>query len=223
VYRLEASILGAHLSDSDAGAGRTVTFDAEAKAAAPVALVAQSLYDSLALAGDEIDAPQVGAKDRFGNSVAGVPITLTVTSGGGSLGKSSETWILGPNPGLNSIVASAPGLGSLTFTARALDVGWASWYDLPRSSIRLIVTASIALCENGTFELVTVENSDAFPGEWRARQMGTYTVTDDRLVLTFQTGRTETGTVMADRLSFLHTKDNWVREAPLEWNFVRRK
>lgn len=231
-HGLKAWILNPHVSDAELEGGHAVAFRAEGHAAAPAALRKSGGDNQIGLPGDEIDPPEVLVTDRFGNSVGRVTINFTVSGGGGSLAKtqvearwgsaSPERWTLGPNPGLNTIVASAQGLNSVTFNARALDAGTVTWYDFPHS-IPYIVSASIALCEDGTFELVTVETSDVLPGEWRERQLGKYTLTGTRLVLTFPAGLTEEGTLVDDRLSIAHTKLNWVGAPPQEWNFVKRK
>jgi len=232
LHGLEAGILGAHLSDADGGTRHAVAFHAEAKAAAPAALSMSFTGDTVGLPGDELYAPIVRVTDRYGNGASGVTITFSIISGGGSLEKDHDearwgsaspgTWKLGPKPGLNSFVASAPGLNSVTFKARALNAGAVTWYDLKPQSVRLIVTGSIALCEDGTFELVTVETSDALPGEWLVRQLGTYTLTGTSISLTYSIGVTEQGTLVGDSLSLVHKKLNWVGDPPREWTFARR-
>ena len=235
LHGLEARILDEHFWSAEVEAHRVVAFHAAALAAAAAAL-SQGLFavDTIVLPGDELSAPIVLVVDRFGNRVGGVAITFAVTSGGGSLAKTHDessrfgtaspgTWKMGPRPGLNSFVASAPGLNPVTFNAQALDVGAVTWYDLIPQSIRLIVSGSIALCEDGTFELVTVETSDALPGEWLERQFGKYTVTGTVLSLTFSTGVTEQGTLVDQNLSFLHKNPNWVNEPPKDWTFAKRR
>ncbi|HEV2733705.1 MAG TPA: Ig-like domain-containing protein, partial [Longimicrobiaceae bacterium] len=69
------------------------------------------------------------AADAFGNPVAGVEVTWTVASGGGTLapatgttgrdGSVSTQWTLGPTPGAQSVTASAPGLAAASFGAAA--------------------------------------------------------------------------------------------------------
>jgi hypothetical protein len=235
LHGLEARILDEHFWSAEVEAHRVVAFHAAAKAAAAAAL-SKELFsgDTVGLAGDELSPPIVRVVDRFGNDVGGVAITFSVTSGGGSLAKTRDessrfgsaspgAWTMGPHPGLNSVVANAPGLNSVTFSARALDVGAITWYDLVPQSVRLIVSGSIALCEDGTFELVTVETSDAFPGEWFERQFGKYTVTGTVVALTFSTGVIEQGTLVDESLSFVHKKPNWVNYPPEDWRFAKRR
>lgn len=233
LHGLEASILDAHLYDADRGTGRVVAFRAEANGAAPAALLISSGDNQVGLPADEIDAPTVRVIDRFRNGVSGVTVTFSVISGGGSLARTrvvsqrgsawTESWTLGPYPGLNSVVASAPGLNSVTFTARALDAGAVTWFDLKPQSVRFIVSGSIALGEKGVFELLNVETGDAFPGEWRERQFGTYTLAGTKIVLTYSTGGVEQGTLVDDSLSLVHTKLNWDGTAPQVWTFVKRE
>jgi uncharacterized protein YjdB len=70
----------------------------------------------------------VRAIDQIGRPVSGVEITFTVTSGGGTIGGSSSSQIATGSDGLaratvtvgsgtNTIVATAPGLNSVTFSA----------------------------------------------------------------------------------------------------------
>ena len=227
LHRLEASILGAHLSQADSGAVRVVTFHAEAKAGAPAVLSIYSGHNQVGLPGDELDHPTVWVTDRHGNYSGGVAITFSVTSGGGLLTRGDDqdnrTWILGPHPGLNSVVASGAGLNSVTFHAQAVDLGATTSYDMNPQSVRLIASGSIALGENDDFRMVYVEGSDAFPGLWRTVAFGKYTLSGTKIVLTHSTGVIEQGTLVNDSLSVLRTKENWVGTPPQMWTFVKRK
>ena len=79
-------------------------------------------------------APAVRTKDVFGNDVANVAVEFAVGTGGGSVSGGSKTtdagglatvggWTLGPNPGANTLVATAQGAGltgnPVTFSATA--------------------------------------------------------------------------------------------------------
>jgi hypothetical protein len=80
--------------------------------------------------------PSVLVRDANANPVAGVPVTFAVTSGGGSISPTTPIltdatgvatltqWILGPNPGTNTVTASATGLAGspVTFTATGVGV-----------------------------------------------------------------------------------------------------
>jgi hypothetical protein len=235
VHGLEASILDAHIHDANSGAGHTVVFQAAAKAGVPAALQPVFLRDTVGLPGDVFDSPMVKVIDRYGNGTSGVSVIFSVSGGGGSLEKNSDeatggsgsagTWTLGPKPGLNSVVASAPGVSSATFNVRALDAGVVTWYDLVPQSVRLIVSGSIALCENGTFELVTVETSDALPGQWRDRRFGTYTISGTGITLIYSAPwDTERAALAGDSLTLVqHAKPNWHNTPAQEWTFVKRK
>ncbi|HYR11035.1 MAG TPA: Ig-like domain-containing protein, partial [Longimicrobium sp.] len=69
----------------------------------------------------------VRARTQAGMGIPGVPVTFTVTAGGGSVsrtaagtdanGLAAVQWTLGPGEGPQSLSASAPGLGAVTFTA----------------------------------------------------------------------------------------------------------
>jgi adhesin/invasin len=74
--------------------------------------------------------PSATVTDQFANPVAGATVTFAVSSGGGSLTDSVQvtdvqgiarvgSWVLGTSTGVNALVASAPGLTSVTFTATA--------------------------------------------------------------------------------------------------------
>ncbi|MGQ0647719.1 MAG: hypothetical protein ACT4P7_09100, partial [Gemmatimonadaceae bacterium] len=65
-------------------------------------------------------------RDAQGNPAAGVDVTFTITAGGGTLTGGTQTtgsdglatlggWTLGPTPAINTVVATAAGLPSVTF------------------------------------------------------------------------------------------------------------
>ncbi|HEX5871857.1 MAG TPA: Ig-like domain-containing protein, partial [Longimicrobium sp.] len=76
-----------------------------------------------ALADDAV----VRARTQAGVGIPGVPVTFSVTQGGGSVsrttagtdanGLAAVQWTLGPGEGPQTLSASAPGLGAVTFTA----------------------------------------------------------------------------------------------------------
>ena len=72
--------------------------------------------------------PSVKVGDLYLNPLEGIPVTFSVTSGGGSITGGTSTsnslgiaavgsWVLGSTAGPNTLTASAPGLTSVTFTA----------------------------------------------------------------------------------------------------------
>lgn len=75
-------------------------------------------------------APAVVVRDALGNAVGGVTVTFTATSGGGVAVAGRQVtdatgiatvgaWFLGETPGTNTLIASSPGLTSVSFTAAA--------------------------------------------------------------------------------------------------------
>jgi hypothetical protein len=232
VHGLEARLVDPRYFRSDSG--RVVTFKAEVTAAAAEALsMGRFPLDTEGLPGGEMPTPLFQVVDRYGNGVGGVTVTFTVIAGGGSLAKtrvqsspwgqaSAGEWTLGPQPGTNSMVASAQNLKSVTFSTRALDVGKVTWYDLAPQSVRYIERASMALCEDGTFELLTLESSEAFPDLWPERELGKYTVTGTGIVLTFASGVTEQGTLIGQDLSFMQQNLNREDYPVDNWRFFKR-
>jgi adhesin/invasin len=108
--------------------GSPVTFNATALAGPPVQLLAVAGDAQLAVVSTLLPtAPRVQVRDAGGNGVAGVAITFTVASGGGSRTGGSQVsdsggfatvggWTLGTLAGTNSLTATGAGL-TRTFTA----------------------------------------------------------------------------------------------------------
>jgi hypothetical protein len=78
------------------------------------------------------EPPSVIVRDGSGNTVGGVHVTFTVTSGGGSLTGANAvssssgvatvgSWTLGQTPGTNTVSATTSGLPAITFTAEGAD------------------------------------------------------------------------------------------------------
>jgi adhesin/invasin len=110
----------------------SVTFTATATAGPPVSMTALSLVSQGGIAGSPASStPSVVVRDALGNAASGIVVTFTVTSGGGSITNpvittgadgiaTSGAWTLGTTPGVNTVVASATGLPSVTFTATSV-------------------------------------------------------------------------------------------------------
>jgi adhesin/invasin len=104
-----------------------VTFNATGLA--PATLTALTATSQAAPTGSGVtETPTVIVRDQNGNGLAGVSVTFAVTAGGGTIGVTSVTtgpggpasagsWILGTNPGTNTVVASVSGLPSVSFSA----------------------------------------------------------------------------------------------------------
>jgi len=101
--------------------------------------------------------PSVRVRDAFANPIPGVEVAFSVTSGQGSVtGTPSRTgpggiaavttWRLGPDPGANSLVATAAGVDGVVFTATATA-------DAPVSefAIEIQFMTSVDAAQEGTF------------------------------------------------------------------------
>ena len=110
----------------------TVTFTATALAGEPAIFAATSPGVTVdGIVGREPETlPGVIVADRFGNPLAGVPVTYSVGSGGGTVGATPRltnsfgiavpaNWKLGTTVGINTLVASVAGLPSVTLRAEA--------------------------------------------------------------------------------------------------------
>jgi hypothetical protein len=89
---------------------------------------------SVSMSGSLPSSPEVGqsvtpaviVRDAAGRPVAGVVVTFQVTAGGGTLtsatattntsGVASVPWVLGPEAGVNTLIATVPSLTPVTFT-----------------------------------------------------------------------------------------------------------
>lgn len=93
-----------------------------------------SFSDQQAFAGMATPAdPEILVRDEAGSPIAGIPVRFTVTAGGGSVQNTATTsgpqgratagsWKLGPSPGLNKVLATVDGIGSIEFRADAVAV-----------------------------------------------------------------------------------------------------
>jgi len=113
-----------------------------------------SIANQRAFAGLAVDRdPEVLVRDANGSPIAGVPVKFSVTAGGGSVAHATAIsgpegratagqWVLGRSAGVNSLVASVNGAGSVRFDAEGVAV------------------------PTGTYKLATV-NGDSLPfPEW---------------------------------------------------------
>lgn len=82
--------------------------------------------------GPVADRPSVIVRDGNGDLLAGVPVTFTVTAGGGTVTGGTQTtnsagvatvgsWVLGSVPGPNTLTASTGNLPPIVFTASSID------------------------------------------------------------------------------------------------------
>ncbi|MEP6730735.1 MAG: Ig-like domain-containing protein, partial [bacterium] len=108
--------------------GNPVTFTATGTAPPPASISVNAGDGQTVAAGSALPtAPSVVVKDANGNPLAGVTVTFTIGSGGGSVtGATAVTdasgiatvgsWTLGTTPGANSLTATVGSL-NVTFTA----------------------------------------------------------------------------------------------------------
>lgn len=111
------------------GEGFASTVMATARPDAPTSLTLEAGDGQSAPAGLPVDvAPTVRVRDRYGNGVPNVVVTFRPDSGRvaqptaltDDQGRASAgVWSLGPNTGVQTVVAEATGLGSVRFTATA--------------------------------------------------------------------------------------------------------
>jgi hypothetical protein len=106
-----------------------IVFTAIGLAGPPTSMVAVSQTTQTALTGANVnDPPSVIVRDASGIPVSGLAVTFTVTVGGGSVIGSPVTtnasgvatitsWKLGVVAGLNTLIATSPGLPTVTFNA----------------------------------------------------------------------------------------------------------
>jgi hypothetical protein len=149
----------------------SVVFTATA-AAGPASYLSLLANDipRLGLPGAPAGHPSVDVRDQFDNPVAGVKVTFTVTSGGGTIEADTATtnhlgiatagrWTLG-HPGENTVSASVPGLRSVAFNVTVLAVDGANGaragtYELESINLCCLplfkLPSRIVLAENGQF------------------------------------------------------------------------
>lgn len=115
--------------------GSPVSFSATATHGAPTTIIKVAGDGQSATAGSAVGvAPSARVTDQYGNPVAGVGITFSVTAGGGSVAPTSAittdgtgtatvtSWTLGPSAGTNNntLTASSAGLPSASYVASGL-------------------------------------------------------------------------------------------------------
>jgi adhesin/invasin len=114
-------------------AGSPITFSATGLVDVASQLVAFAGDGQSALIGSAVSInPAARVSDQYGNAVGGIPVTFSVSLGGGSIGAPavvttdtagiarSPTWTLGPLAGLNTLGATATGLPPVTFSAEGI-------------------------------------------------------------------------------------------------------
>lgn len=111
-------------------AGTPISFTATGLVGAASQLTAFAGDGQSALVGSAVSInPVARVSDQYGNAIGGVPVTFTISLGGGNLGTPSTittdtagiarspTWTLGLVAGLNTLTATAASLPAVTFSA----------------------------------------------------------------------------------------------------------
>ncbi|MDP9177656.1 MAG: hypothetical protein M3O61_08255 [Gemmatimonadota bacterium] len=177
----------------------SITFTALALPDSAAHLRSVILFSSkLGLPNDTVQASGRVA-DRFGNGVAGVLVTFTVTAGGGSLaqtqasteqyGQVSVPWILGSTVGLNAIMASSAGVDGFVDTVQTISLERPTFYDLEEIAgglphMRFVETGFIALEETGRFlDSYTGTRGYGMEGVWRST--GRYEISGTKVLLIY--------------------------------------
>jgi len=138
----------------------------------PATIELNSVADQAGFTGAFVpENPEVLVRDADGQPLAGITVKFAVTSGGGTISNSTTVsgpqgratagaWKLGPSAGVNTVVGSVDGVGSVQFTAEATPV------------------------PTGTFQLVTIDGFHipyAYPFSLDSIVAGTFTLTSDRV------------------------------------------
>lgn len=125
---------------------------------AAIMLAVAGAGQQAAVAGAVPIAPAVEVRDSYNNPVSGVQVTFNITAGGGQVSGATQatsgsgratvgSWLLGPVPGTNTLVASA-GVLTTTFNATGL-VGTAS----PATSTLTTTADTLLAGASATFTL----------------------------------------------------------------------
>jgi hypothetical protein len=206
------------------GAG-PLFFRADGRPDAPVSLGWLSdMEGQVGLAGMTVQPPRLQVMDRFGNSVAGIPVTFAITAGGGTLegaemvttdnGVSALRWTLGANLGANTITAHALELQSIEFTIQAIVAS--GIYDLTMVDGGIgwdVASAFVAFTDDGHFVANTKYSDD-----WLWVASGTYVISGSSVVLTYAWGEEELGTLI-DGVLVLDRWDNTCAPAPRQFHY----
>lgn len=168
---------GANVLTASLGA-LTVTFNATGTAGAAASLTKSAGDGQFVSPGGTVPvAPAVTVKDANGNVKSGVVVTFAVGVGGGSVTGATATsnaagvatvgsWKLGTSAGTNTLIASAAGVASVTFTATATsaDCGAAAEHTLGTVSSGTLSTTDCRLSDGSFIDFfnVTVPTADAY-------------------------------------------------------------
>lgn len=194
---------GPNILQATVAGARPLLFRADARPDTPASLGwLGQMEGEVALAGTAVQPPHVQVRDRFGNNVAGITVTFAITAGGGTLegatmlttndGISALAWKLGPDIGANTLTASTAGLESIEFTIQAIEASAIYDFTIVDGAIGWdVASAFVAFAADGQF-VSNTKYSDGWP--WATT--GTYVISGSTVVLTYDTGDEEWGSLV---------------------------
>lgn len=182
------------------GGVATTTFNATAVTSQPGTVGAFSGTNQAAMAGTGVsDLPSVRVVDTNGNPLAGVPVTFSVTSGGGNVSGANQTtnangvatvgfWALGSvaNPNQLKATVTAPGVsgGPVLFNAAGCEGGGGAGY-----AITLCFTTTMSPTQRAAFETAAAKWSGIItadlPDDEGAVDAGTCGATSPSMDMTY--------------------------------------
>jgi hypothetical protein len=216
---------GANTLQASTVGASPLLFRADGRPDRPVSLGWQArMGGQVGRAGMSVQPPQLHVSDRFGNNVAGIPVTFAISAGGGKLegaemvtteyGISALTWTLGPNPGANTITASAASLPSIEFTVQAIEASGTYDFTMVDGGIGWDVASGfVVLTDDGHFVVNTIYSDD-----WLWVANGTYVISGSTVVLTYDWGEEERGSLV-DGVLVLDRWDNTCAPAPRQFHY----
>ena len=207
-----------------------IRFNAAARAGKPGRLQ-KGLTPGDSLVSRFVSVISTHVTDQYGNPIANVPVTFTITRGGGHVdqglgpvptasastnitGDAQIFWLLG-DPGENAVTASVEGVNDLIFSVEALDPANFTWYDLEviDGVMQSIAKSYVGLDSNDHFAWQTIWNGGFSDG-----QFGRYEITESRIVLI---GQSRTSGLIESDLLVLYVPDDF--DGLGAWTFRKRK
>lgn len=225
--------------------GRQLEFQATVSPGAPATLESFYSHEQAGLTGAEVHPPAVVVRDQFGNGVAGIDVSFTITAGDGLLEggdvvtdkfgyAQAKKWTLGTDPGQNEATARVLDLVSVTQVAQALDPERIVLYDLDAVNdsapeLFRIKDGSLALSENGYFVTETRRLGDNGSVSSSGFNSGTYEIhplgLDTLVILNYAQNYQENGDRRGDFITIFSSCDYeeyFVSPICDAWRYKRR-
>lgn len=186
-----------------------VTDPADINPAVATSLLANPGWSAFAIAGTAVAIPpSVTVKDQRGAGIAGVTVTFSVSTGGGSVtGASVVTspsgtatvgaWVLGPSFGPNVLTASVNGLSEVTFQSTATQ-------NFAACVAEILDTHLVGTITNGTLASTDCYSDGSYSDRFAVRvdSAGAYSFTQSAAFETYLSLTFPDGRYIADNLSF---------------------